>query len=87
MEVEVIRPMWFNGQQLGPGAEGEPNPVVDMPGADAVYLEGLGRVRRIEAQAPAEVLEIVSDESGSAEAAGADTLFPETAKPKKAKGE
>lgn len=48
MEVEVIRPMWFEGKQTGPGADGEANPVIDLPNADAVYLETIGRVRRVQ---------------------------------------
>lgn len=52
MEVEIISPMWFGGKPMAPGAEGEANPVVDMPVSDAVYLEGLGRVRRVASDAP-----------------------------------
>jgi hypothetical protein len=54
MEVEVIKPMLFNGKRLEPGADGEANPVIDLPVSDAAYLEGIGRVRRLPAQDAAE---------------------------------
>ena len=52
MEVEIIKPMWFEGQPLSPGEDGLPNPVVDMPVSDATYLQGIGRVRAIVAEIP-----------------------------------
>ena len=49
MEVEVIKPMLYAGKRVEPGAEGEANPVIDLPVSEAVYLEGIGRVRRLPA--------------------------------------
>jgi len=58
MEVEIIKPMWFEGQPLSPGEDGQANPVVDMPVSDAAYLQGIGRVRAIVAEIPPVVAEI-----------------------------
>jgi len=61
MEVEIIKPMWFEGQPLSPGEDGQPNPVVDMSVSDATYLQGIGRVRAIVAEIPPGVAEGVAD--------------------------
>ena len=62
MEVEIIKPMWFEGHPLNPGEDGQPNPVVDMPVSDAAYLQGIGRVLAIGAEIPqAAVAEGVAD--------------------------
>jgi len=52
MEVEVIKPMWFEGQPIGPGEDGQPNPVIDLPVSDATYLQNIGRVQAIVAEIP-----------------------------------
>lgn len=53
MEVQVLTPMWHKGKQIDI-VEGEKLPVIDLPEADAVYLENIGRVRRFVAEeAPA----------------------------------
>jgi hypothetical protein len=40
--------MLFQGKRVEPAADGKDNPVIDLPVSEAVYLEGIGRVRRIE---------------------------------------
>lgn len=46
VEFEVIKPMLHKGHRVEPSEDGD-NPVIDLPVADGVYLEGIGRVRRI----------------------------------------
>lgn len=47
MEVEVIAPMLYQGERVEPAENGD-NPVIDLPVSEAVYLEGIGRVRRVD---------------------------------------
>ena len=66
MEVEVIKPMLHEGKRVAPG-EGGDNPVINLPDADAVYLETIGRVRRITPAGQA-VAEIDAELDASADA-------------------
>lgn len=45
-EVEVIEPIWHNGEQIEP--QGEKPTIIALPRSEAVYLQGIGRVRIIE---------------------------------------
>ena len=49
LEVQVIQPCWIGGKPIEI-KEGEAFPVVSLPRADAIYLEGIGRVRLVEAE-------------------------------------
>jgi hypothetical protein len=85
MEVEIIKPMWFEGQPLSPGEDGQANPVVDMPVSDAAYLQGIGRVRAIVAEVPpVTVADAVVGDAVIADAAGSSPYdIPVPAKSKK----
>ena len=52
VEVEVIAPIWHAGSQVAP--DGDKFPVISLPQSDAVYLQGIGRVRIIEQEAKPE---------------------------------
>jgi hypothetical protein len=92
MEVEIIKPMWFDGQPLSPGEDGQANPVVDMPVSDATYLQAIGRVRAIAAEIPPLVAEIppvvaegVADAAQAAVAPVADAAPDDSPVPDKSK--
>lgn len=74
MEVEIIKPMWFEGQPLSPGEDGLPNPVVDMPVSDATYLQGIGRVRAIVAEIPQVAVSEGAADADTAAVAPADAV-------------
>ena len=79
MEVEIIKPMWFEGQPLSPGEDGQANPVVDMPVSDAAYLQGIGRVRAIVAEIPPVVVADGVADSDTAAVAPADAVVSDAA--------
>lgn len=53
IECEVIKPIWFEGKPVMLEPD-KPGPVINLENSDAVYLESLGRVCRIESEAEAD---------------------------------
>lgn len=67
VECRVIKPMWHLGRPIELPAD-QPAPVISLENSEAVYLQSIGRVQIIDAEAEAQV---------AAEPAAAETVAAE----------